>query len=347
MSATVVGAWAARLGVSQEAVELLINTDFIDLHQTTEVPVRLYGYDPEREHARRKRPNAFFGHCDFPRLVAGGYTGVFYDITTNPWRGAEGSLKATQRNVEVARARLDNPQNAMHWVRDLNGYHTRPDGAVAAWLSLQGGDALSHDPSVLDGPLGAALSRITLVHLTRSCLGGTSSPLGKGGGLTPLGARLIEAMNANRVLLDLAHASTETFWDALDVHTGSLPPIVSHTGVRGVRDIWRNLDDDQIRAIADRGGIIGILYHSPFLEPVIAHGQLAAVVAHIAHVVDVAGEDSVAIGSDYDGMILPPRDLPDITDHPLLVQQLFEIGFSQARIQKVLGGNALRVLAQI
>jgi membrane dipeptidase len=340
-------AWAARLGVSQQAVELVEDADFIDLHQTTEVPVRLYGYDPEKHHPRRKRPNAFFGHCDFPRLALAGYTGVFYDITTNPLRGSARSLELTTSNVRTARTRLDNAENAMHAVRDIAGYLSRPEGTVAAWLSLQGGDAIAHDPTALDGWLGEQITRITLVHMTRSRLGGTSSPLGKGGGITPRGAEVIEAMAANRILLDLAHASRETFWDALDAHTGPLPPIVSHTGVCGVRDIWRNLDDDQLRAIADRGGVIGILYHSPFLEPVVGHGKLAAVVAHISHVVDVVGEESVAIGSDYDGMILPPRDLPDITDHPLLVQQLFDVGYSEARIRKVLGENALRVIAAI
>jgi membrane dipeptidase len=215
------------------------------------------------------------------------------------------------------------------------------------WLSLQGGNAVSADPSVLDGPLGQKLHRITLVHLTSSDLGGTNSPLGRDSGLTPLGRTVVERCNANRIVVDLAHIGRRSFFDALEVHARDVPPIVSHTGLAAVRPHWRNIDDEQLRAIADRGGVVGVMYQSNFLAPVLWTCSRAAIVAHLRHIVDTVGEDHAAIGTDYDGMIVPPHDLLDVTHHPLLVQDLLDLGWSSERIQKVLGRNYLRVVAEV
>jgi membrane dipeptidase len=86
------------------------------------------------------------------------------------------------------------------------------------------------------------------------------------------------------------------------------------------------------------------MYQSNFLAPVWGYARRADVVAHLAHVVNVAGEGAVAIGTDYDGMIVPPRDLPDVTAHPLLVQDLLDLGWSERLIRRALGENYLRVL---
>ena len=91
---------------------------------------------------------------------------------------------------------------------------------------------------------------------------------------------------------NLSHSGTRTFWETLEVHRRDLPPIVSHTGLAGVRAHWRNVDDDQVRAIADRGGVIGVMYQSNFLAPVIWSCSRAAILAHLQHVVDLVGEDT-------------------------------------------------------
>ena len=106
--------WAEALGVSTEATALLIDADFLDLHQTTEVPVRLLGYDPTKRHPPRTWPQPWVGHCDFPRLKEGAYSGVFYDITTNPFRTARSSLEVTTGNVERALDRLQAARAEAH-----------------------------------------------------------------------------------------------------------------------------------------------------------------------------------------------------------------------------------------
>ena len=124
-----------------------------------------------------------------------------------------------------------------------------------------------------------------------------------------------------------------------------MPPIVSHTGLDAVRRHWRNIDDAQIRAIADRGGVVGIMYQSNFLAPVLLSCGRSAILDHLDHLVRVGGEEVAAIGTDYDGMITPPHDLRDVTHHPLLVQDMLRRGWSEQRIRRILGTNYLRVVA--
>lgn len=344
------GAWARSLGVSEEACALLLASDFLDLHVDLEVPIRLYGYDPAIRHPPQAAPPRFFGHTDYPRIREAGLTGVVYDLATNPFRPEADRHATTLRNLDAAEARIGAHPEDLTVVRDLAGYRAaRAAGRTAMFLSLQGGNALAADPSVLQGDVGRRLHRITLVHLTRSVLGGTSSPTFADPGLTDRGREFVERCVDARVIVDLAHAGKRTFADVLAIHPRHVPPIVSHTGVDGVRPHWRNLDDGQLRAIADRGGVVGIMYQSAFLAPVWAAGYAtrAAVVAHLAHAVDVIGEDHVAIGSDYDGMIVPPIDLEDVTAHPRLVQDLLDRGWSAARIRKILGENYLRVVGSV
>jgi len=338
--------WAATLGVSVAACGLLLDADFVDLHCDLEVPVRLFGYRAERRHGGGSRNWPLVGHTDYPRLREASLTGVVADIATNPLRPRANRLAATRRHIDVVRARLAAWPDDLELVTDRAGYdRARAAGRLAVFLALQGGNALSADLTVLQGDLGAVLHRITLVHLTSSDLGGANSPWGFDRGITSKGRELVGRCNESRVLVDLAHAGRATFFGALDAHTEDIPPIVSHTGVAAVREHWRNIDDAQIRAIAERGGVVGVLYHSHFLAPVLLRCPRAKILDHLEHVIRIGGEESAAIGTDYDGMIVPPHDLPDVTHQPLLVQDMLDRGWSETRIRRVLGLNYLRVVA--
>jgi membrane dipeptidase len=189
--------------------------------------------------------------------------------------------------------------------------------------------------------------RVTLVHMSNSRLGQTSSPFRFGSsspGLSTSGADYVRALNAARVFVDLAHISREGFFAALAVHDRSIPALVTHTGVSGVHPHWRNLDDEQLRAIAATGGTIGIMYHSSFLGDRLWSGRAESIVRHLEHVVRVAGEDHASLGSDWDGAIVTPRDMPTCLELPRLVQLMLDRRWPEQRIQKVLGGNFLRCL---
>lgn len=217
---------------------------------------------------------------------------------------------------------------------------------------MQGGNAFDSPTDVRLIPENALL-RVTLMHLTDSSLGATSSPLGRSrgrGGLTPTGRSLVEALNERRILVDLAHASRRTFFDALDALDACqavLPPLVSHTGVSGVRPSWRNLDDEQIRAIAERGGVIGIMYHRGFLGRPFWKVGAEAIVRHLEHAIAVGGEECAALGSDWDGMIVTPRDMPTCVELPVLVDKMLARGWPDSRIRRVLGENALRLIGSV
>jgi membrane dipeptidase len=222
----------------------------------------------------------------------------------------------------------------------------RADGLHAALLAVQGGNAFDRDESVLES---GAITRVTLVHMTNSAVGATSSPLrlGADSGLGPLGAALIARLNASRTFVDLAHISRRGFAEAVALHDRSQPLIVTHTGVSGVHPSWRNLDDDQLRCIADTGGVVGVVFHGEYLSGRFFGGPIEAVAAHLRHIADVAGEDVAALGSDWDGFIVPPRELRSCEQLPRLVQVLLDAGLGERVIQKLLGENFLRAFQRL
>jgi len=103
--------------------------------------------------------------------------------------------------------------------------------------------------------------------------------------------------------------------------------------------------DEQLRAVADTGGVVGVIYHRGFLGP--GRGSAAGVVDHLEHIARVAGEDAPALGSDWDGLIVPPSDMRTCLELPRLVQRMLERRWSEDRIRKTLGGNFLRALAAL
>jgi membrane dipeptidase len=299
---------------------------------------RVFGYDVTRRHGPGPLRARYFGQADLPRLRAAGLSTVVLSIATNPAR-RHGTRTA------VLLANLKRLQRITS-----SSSSTSASGGLTVHLAVQGGNAFDSPADVGLVPAGALL-RVTLMHLTDSRLGATSSPLGRSrgkGGLTAEGRALVEALNEARILVDLAHASRPTFFDALgalDACRPALPPVVTHTGISGVRRSWRNLDDEQIRAIADRGGVIGIMYHRGFLGRPPWKVGAEAVVRHLEHAIAIGGEDVAALGSDWDGMIVTPRDMPTCLELPVLVDRMLARRWEEDRIRRVLGTNALRVIA--
>ena len=140
------------------------------------------------------------------------------------------------------------------------------------------------------------------------------------------------------MLVDLAHINKRGFLDACSI--ARKPPIVSHTGVLGAFEHWRNIDDEQLRAVADKGGVVGVIFCPKF----VGGDGLEPVVQHLKHIVDIVGEDAPALGSDWDGFIVPTQPLKDPRGLPLLTDALLAAGFSSKAIGKILRDNVMRVL---
>jgi membrane dipeptidase len=154
--------------------------------------------------------------------------------------------------------------------------------------------------------------------------------------LTAHGREVLEAMVATGMTVDVAHASERTLAELLAHPTAR--PFCSHTGVRAEAGTWRNLSDEALRVIADKGGVVGIIFATVYL----GGGRLADVARHIEHAVKVMGEDAVGLGSDFDGMIPLPKEMRDVRDVPRIADALAARGFPEARIEKVLFGNFRR-----
>ncbi len=329
--------------VSEEARALVEAVEVVDLHVETYIPVRLVGYRIDRRH-RPFLGGRFFGHLDLPRIRESGLSGAMWSVTTNPFRSAAGRYRILGENLRRLRTRLE-ATGQVEVVRSAAEYRAaRRRGRHAALLAVQGGNALDAWPEHLPPPKD--LVRVTLVHLTPSRVGATSTPINffRSRGLTPHGRRLVERLDQHRVFVDLAHIHPRAFWEAVDVHDASLPLLVTHTGVTGVRPHWRNIDDAQIRAVAETGGVVGIIFQAAFLRRRGGPADLGMVLEHAEHVIRVAGEDAVAFGSDYDGAIVPPPDLRDGLAWPRLAQGMLGRRWPLRRIEKALGGNALRCL---
>ena len=332
------------LGVSAEALELHHDAEIIDLHVDSFIWRRLLGYDFRRRHRAFTR-GVMLSHFDLPRGREAGIDGAAWIITTNPLGDARDREAAFFENLTELSALLESPEAGARVVRSAREYRAaRAAGLHAAFVGVQGGNALAYSLESIDRLAPGRIVLVTLLHLTSSRLGVTSSPLGGNAGLTSYGKDYVRRLNHHKILVDLAHVSRAGFWDAVHVHDRTLPLVVSHTGVAGVFDHWRNLDDAQLRAVADSGGTVGIMYHSEYLGDPMFGGRLETVLRHIEHTIDVAGEDHVSLGSDWDGSIVTPRDMQTCLELPRLTHAMLERGWSEARIRKVLGLNFLRVV---
>lgn len=340
---------ANRLSISRAGAEAYAQLDVVDLHLDTFIWQRLLGYDVGKRHSLGVFRGSFLGQVDLPRLRTVDLASATWVITTNPLRGARGRRRAFERNLASIKRTLANYPEDVQLVKTLTDFRqARTTGRHAAFIGIQGGNALDYDLDCLDLLDQGDVLRVTLVHMSTSRLGGTSAPSFRGGdGLSAFGAEFVQLLNNKRVFVDLAHASKRLFFDALEHHDPSIPPIVTHTGVASVRNHWRNLDDNQLRAIADRGGIVGVMYHSWYLTPFGATCTHQDVVRHVLHIMRVVGEDHVALGSDWDGAIVPPGDLRSVDMLPRLIDGLLRAGLTETQLEKICAQNFLRVLRDL
>jgi membrane dipeptidase len=330
----------------ETARTLLAQHGLVDLHIDTWIPKRLWGYDPAARHGLGLLRGHFFGHLDLPRLREAGVTAAGWSLTTNPFRTAASREATYSLNRQAFSAWVAQHPSEVAFAQTAQQAHAViASGRHAILPAVQGANAWQSagdlDAIFADG----WLTRATLVHLTDSGLGASSSPLSfkRNKGLSARGREVIAAMDRHRVWLDLAHAHPQTFWDAVACHDRDRPLVATHTGVAGIAPHWRNLSDEQIRAIGDSGGVVGIIAASNFL----GDSTLGAMLIHAEHAISVGGEAVAAIGTDLDGAITPPGELRDGLGHLRLVAAMLERGWNEQRIARVCSGNAWAALVRL
>ncbi len=209
--------------------------------------------------------------------------------------------------------------------------------AVGAILGIEGAHALEGDPQNLDAMFDAGFRLISPTHFFDNDMAGSSTGLRKEG-LTVKGRELIRRMEAKHMVIDLAHASASTIRDVTAM--ASQPVIVSHTGVKGTCNNPRNLSDEEIRAVARTGGIIGIGYW----KTAVCGADARSIAKAIRYATNIAGIEHVAIGSNFDGSTTMPFDTTGIVQ---ITDALLQEGFSEKDIHLIMGENSLRVLRQV
>lgn len=207
---------------------------------------------------------------------------------------------------------------------------------VGAMLSVEGAQNLEGKAENLDKLYDAGFRMIGLAHFFDNELAGSMHGETKGG-LTPFGRQMVAAMEKKGIIVDVAHASHAAFADVMRVATR--PVVVSHGGVKGTCNTNRNLTDDELRALAANGGVIGIGYW----DAAVCAATPAATAKAIVYAARVAGIDHVALGSDFDGSVTTGFDTAHVS---AVTQALLDAGMTEADIAKVIGGNAVRLIGE-
>ncbi|MBM4382417.1 MAG: membrane dipeptidase [Deltaproteobacteria bacterium] len=215
--------------------------------------------------------------------------------------------------------------------------HARDPQRTAAFLGLEGMHALDGRVESLDALHAAGFRMVGFAHFFDNPFAGSSAGEEKHG-LTELGRAAVKRMGELSLIADLAHASPATIRDVLALATR--PVVVSHTGVQATCPGPRNLSDDEIRAIAANGGVIGI----GAFAGAVCDTAPRAVARAMKHVRDLVGIEHVALGSDFDGAVTTAFD---ISETPVLVDALLAEGFSPEEVRLALGENTLALIAKL
>ena len=338
--------WTPAIPLSDEAREVHAAATPIDLHTDT-IKFISRGYDFAAAHDPSWIVRGIGGHVDLPRLRAGNMAGLFFGIWTFP-KPEVGCLAEAHRQIDVLeRAEKAGAFRLCRSAEDILA--ARQAGQFAALCGIEGGHCLergARNHVVVERLLSLGrrgVRYLGLLHFSRNALGFPAMGWGQdpSQGLTTLGCEIVDACREFGILVDLAHINRKGFFDVVARKPG--PLLVSHTGVAGVTPHWRNIDDEQVQAVADSGGVIGVIFAPRFL----GQGGLDGVVAHLLHLLKIAGDDAVALGSDWDGFVRPTRGLASPAELPNLTEALLRAGLNPSTVHKILGDNVLRLLRTV
>ena len=305
--------------------------------------------------------NAPQRHTDIPRLREGGVGAIFFSVyvAATYVNGNHSANRALQMIDTVYHDILDRyPNDFMLALTADDIERAHREGKIAGLLGIEGGHAIEDSPRLLRDYYRLGVRYMTLTHWNTNNWADSSGDIDNPNvqhhnGLTEQGKEIVREMNRLGMMVDISHTADKTFWDALE--TSAAPIIASHSSCRALTNAPRNMTDDMIKALAQKGGVIQININCGFISPKSAdapkdapvRATLADVVAHIDHARQVGGIDAVGIGTDFDGITCTPEGLDDVSKFPNLTRALLEKGYSSADIKKIYGGNTLRVMRQV
>lgn len=219
----------------------------------------------------------------------------------------------------------------------------REEERIWILLLLENADALARDVALVERLRQNGVRIVGLTHRGRNGIGdGDGVPLPQG--FTPAGKEVIRTLGNQGFLIDVAHLHHRCFWDLTDIYQGTM--VTSHTGIKEVCPMERNIDLQQAGEIIARGGIVGISLNPEMLTPK-GKANMEEVFVHMDVLVQRFGPDAVGLGSDFCGFERPVAGLEDIAKVPRLAAVMRGHGYEEEAIRKIMGLNWLRVYERL
>lgn len=219
------------------------------------------------------------------------------------------------------------------------------DNILSGFLGIEGGEALEGSYENLDRVYQEGVRLITLTWNYENELGYPSKdPMDRDKPLKAFGKETVKRMEEMGIMIDLSHLSDGGFWDVMQLT--KTPVIVSHSNCRALKNHHRNLTDQMIRAIGEKGGVIGVNFAPYFLSGNEEVSRIDDLLRHMEHMIRCGGEDVVALGSDFDG-ITGSLEIKDAGTYQKLIEKMEVRGYHYDRIEKIAFKNAKRVIKEV
>lgn len=221
-------------------------------------------------------------------------------------------------------------------------------------LTVEEGGVLNGKMERLDELYRRGIRLITLTWNYENCIGSPNSldPQVMERGLKPFGIQVVERMNELGMIIDVSHLSDGGFWDC--IRCSRTPIVASHSNARSLCSHPRNLTDEMLRALGNKGGVAGVNFYSAFLREKDGTGEsvragLEDIVRHMRRMMDQAGEDAVALGTDFDGFETEalPEKIRGVQDMDLLWEAMKRSGITSRQIDKIAYGNVSRIMKEV
>lgn len=329
------------------------------------------------------------GHVDIPKLKRGCVDASFFALYTPASMEPDAATRYAMQMLAATMDVIDsNPSDLALALSADDIAANKAKGLVSILLGMENGSPIQTSLPLLREFYRMGVRYMTLTHNGDNEIADAASHGTRWHGLSPFGREVVEEMNRLGMIIDVAHASDETFYDCIKY--SSKPVVSTHSCCRALAGHRRNMTDDMIRKMADKGGVIQINFYPVFLSDSFArsfdainaeHPEYDAadkafradpgneqirkeyfrvmdvlktyerpgvkeVVDHIDHAVKIGGIDHVGIGTDFDGIEVPPSGLEDVSRLGLVFDEMSKRGYSCDEIEKVAGGNFLRVLRE-
>jgi microsomal dipeptidase-like Zn-dependent dipeptidase len=331
-----------KVRVTPEAESLHRGSLVVDCHSHFLINGYLFRRRFDGKHSRPLVWNPFQNSLDLDSAVAGG-VGALAFTTYVPGRPLPiASDRVTDRLMDrYFEIVAECGDRVVHCTTAAQIRDAAAAGKLAGFLAIEGGHVLRGRLETLEHFASRGVRMLTLTHfLSNEICDGTASPWRPHKGLSPFGREAVRAMEQLGVLVDVAHCTQDAMEQV--IAAASRPVVYSHGGLRRYRDLERNLTDDQVRSIAETGGLVGIIFFWRYLGS--SGNDIRAVARQCRDVAEMVGPQHLCLGSDMDGTTYLPPGFVDASDWPQVTQALLDEGFHNDEIRGILGENFLRVL---